>query len=140
LPAASEEEFTEFWRYLTKEHATLGIWLGEELIGYLHVKRVKRGDIRCLDARCVSSGFVFDRRFHGMGYATEALTTVTGYIKKLFSYCYADCFEDNPASRRVIEKSGYHYYAEEECCFDEIQQVKKELIFVCKGERNRAAK
>ena len=32
------------------------------------------------------------------------------YLKGIFDFCFADCFLDNGASRRIIEKCGYKYF------------------------------
>jgi ribosomal-protein-alanine N-acetyltransferase len=56
-------------------------------------------------------GYVLARPSWGRGYATEALTLVT---TALFRYSpitavWALCVVENVASRRVLEKSGFHY-------------------------------
>ena len=54
-------------------------------------------------------GYELARQYWGKGYATEAVKTVTGYLLSRFDCCFADCFVENVASARVIEKCGYKY-------------------------------
>ena len=56
-------------------------------------------------------GYCYGEKFWGMGYATEALKAV---IKFLFEECeaeviFADHLSNNPASGKVMEKSGMKY-------------------------------
>ncbi len=81
------------------EHYEKGIYLDDLLIGFVN-------DVEIDDKR-IEIGYVIHPDYHNKGYATEALTAV---IADLFDIGYktitAAAFEDNLASRRVMEKCG----------------------------------
>ena len=56
-------------------------------------------------------GYWFGRPFWGRGFATEALRSFTAQARKLGDL-QAGHFVDNPASGRVLEKSGFAYTGE----------------------------
>ena len=107
--AKSQEEFDEFFAGLTAYNTALGIYLGDTLIGYVHVNKETSDDPALKDKPCVSVGFVIGTPWHRQGYGAEMLKTVTDYLLTRFAACYADCFPENEASRKTIEKCGYHY-------------------------------
>lgn len=65
-----------------------------------------REDVRRTTAEI---GYWLGRKYWGNGIITEALTAFTEYCFKNFDVCRleASVFEWNPASMRVLEKSGY---------------------------------
>ena len=72
-------------------------------------------------------GYVVHEDFWGRGFCTQA---VREYTRLLFAYgfeaVYADCFIDNPASARVLEKAGFAYqhdFTKKFDCFDEPRQL-----------------
>lgn len=77
----------------------------------------------------MTAGFVLDKKYHGKGFATEMLSTLTTYLLERFDGCFVDHFEDNPASERVIKKCGYRYFAEEKFWFEELREEKRVLIY-----------
>ena len=81
------------------EHYEKGIYLDGLLIGFVN-------DVEITD-KCIEIGYVIHPDHHNKGYATEALAAV---ISDLFDKGYttveAVAFEDNIASRRVMEKCG----------------------------------
>lgn len=109
MPADSTDKFDAFFADLTRNNAGVAVLRGETLIGYFHVNRYTPDLPEYREKRCVSSGFVIGKEYQNQGYATEALKTITDYLKRLFDYCIADCFAGNEPSKRVIEKCGYHY-------------------------------
>ena len=83
------------------EHLVLGIILGETLIGFLNDAGTENGMIEV--------GYALHPDYWNCGYATEALTAVIGELFQLgFTTVRAGFFEQNPASGRVMEKSGMH--------------------------------
>ena len=78
-----------------------GIYLDNKMVGFIN-------DPEITD-RSIELGWVVDPEYHNRGFATEA---VTHAIEDLFSRGYtevtAGAFEENPASLRVMQKSGMH--------------------------------
>ena len=76
-----------------------GIYLNNELIGMIN--EVDKKD------NVIEVGYVIDHKHKGNGYATE---TLKASIKELFALGYekvtAGFFEENAASKRVMEKAG----------------------------------
>ena len=55
-------------------------------------------------------GFVLNRDYHNQGIMTEAVTAVVDFLfTGDIQYVYACCFQDNGASKRVIEKCGFSF-------------------------------
>lgn len=56
-------------------------------------------------------GYVAVREHWGRGYTTEAVRALIthGFDERDLNRIYAQCFSDNPASRRVLEKAGMTY-------------------------------
>lgn len=76
-----------------------GIYLGAQLIGLLNQTEAS-GD-------SIEVGYALLPRFHGQGYATEALTGAIEYFfRQGFREVTAGAFEENAASIRVMVKSG----------------------------------
>ena len=83
------------------EHLVLGIALDNSLIGFLNDTGAENGMIEV--------GYALHPDYWNRGYATEALTAVIEELFRLgFSTVRAGFFEENPASGRVMEKSGMH--------------------------------
>lgn len=80
-------------------HFEYGIYLHDKLIGFVN-------DCEMNDTT-IEIGYVVDPDYQGHGYATEA---VRACINELFAMGYkhikAGFFEENAASRRVMEKCG----------------------------------
>lgn len=76
-----------------------GIYLENKMVGFINDPEIIDGTIEL--------GWVVSPEFHNRGFATEA---VTHAIEDLFSRGYteitAGAFQENPASMRVMEKSG----------------------------------
>lgn len=101
---ASRADAVEMFRVLqrmshSEEHFVYGVYCKERLIGFLN-------DVE-LDGDSVELGYVVHPNWKNQGYATETLTAA---IPELFRIGYtsvkAGFFEENQASRRVLEKSG----------------------------------
>lgn len=81
------------------EHLVVGICHGEKLIGFLNSTEI-------LDNR-IEIGYAYHPDYWNHGYATEALKAMIAELLRLgFSVVRAGYFEVNPASGRVMEKSG----------------------------------
>jgi ribosomal-protein-alanine N-acetyltransferase len=74
-------------------------------IGFLTQKDVFR--------RSAEIGYWLGKNYWGKGLMTQALSAVTQYAFDNFEICriYAGVFAWNPASARVLEKSGYEFEA-----------------------------
>lgn len=85
----------------SNEHFVNGIYLKEKLIGFIN-------DVE-IDGDKIEIGYVIHPDMKNKGYATEVLSAS---IQELFQMGYslvrAGFFEENIASRRVMEKSGMH--------------------------------
>lgn len=77
-----------------------GIYIDDKLIGIINDTGIENSNVEI--------GYAIHPNHQNKGYATEALKVV---IEKLFSQGYhavsAGIFEDNIASRRVLEKCGF---------------------------------
>ncbi|MGN1047771.1 MAG: GNAT family N-acetyltransferase [Eubacteriales bacterium] len=81
------------------KHLEYGIYLNDTLIGFIN---------DCgIDDEEIEIGYVIDPDYKGQGYATEAVSAVIEDLFKMgFKKITAGCFEENTASRRVMEKCG----------------------------------
>ena len=76
-----------------------GIFLDNVLIGMLNDTEIS--------GKTIEVGYAFYPDYWGKGYATEALSTVIPFLFSAgFDEVIAGAFECNPASLRVMEKSG----------------------------------
>ena len=58
-------------------------------------------------------GFVLNRDYHRQGIMSEAINAVLDYLfNHEISYVWACCFQDNLASKRMIEKCGFVFQQE----------------------------
>lgn len=73
-------------------------------IGFSEDEKRKNPNVRSL-------GYWMAEEHWGRGYMSEAVAAVVDYaFRKLgFEIITADCYSHNPASRRVLEKSGFIY-------------------------------
>lgn len=80
-------------------HLELGIYLDDELIGFVN---------DCgIDGDEIEIGYVIHPDHQGHGYATEAVRALISHLAgQGFSKIKAGYFEENHASRRVMEKCG----------------------------------
>lgn len=82
-----------------EERYVAGIFLGQDLIGILHETEV--------NGRKIEVGYAIMPRYHNQGFATEALTgAIAWLLGRGFDEVTAGAFEENPASVRVMVKSG----------------------------------
>ncbi len=139
LPAASEEEFDEFFDILLQKGNGVAVLLrddsaspadGGELIGYLRANKYIPDEEHLKDKACVGLGFVIGKPYQCRGYGTEMLRTMTDYLLERFYMCYADCFVENEVSRRTIEKCGYRYAGDYAFWFEEFGEKKQLHSFV----------
>ena len=100
----SWEEAVAMFRKLQKysysdEHYEYGIYLQDELIGFVN-------DV-CIEHGSIEIGYAIHPDFHNRGYATEMLAAVIeDLFQKGYSTVIAGAFENNRASFRVMEKCG----------------------------------
>ena len=100
-----EDAVKLFQRLLTlshsAEHLVVGICCDEKLIGFLNSTEIVNDSIEV--------GYAFHPDYWNHGYATEALTAMISELFRLgFSTVRAGYFSENPASGRVMEKSGMY--------------------------------
>lgn len=101
--AAREQAETLFCRMkaycVSEDRFQYGVFLRGDLIGFLNDCEIN-GD-------AIELGYVIHPDYKGNGYATEALTAAIRELFRMgFSCVKAGFFEENPASGRVMEKSG----------------------------------
>lgn len=123
LPAKTDTEFDDFFAALIQYNTGVAILLGEELIGYFHVNHYKVGG-KFADCDCVGVGFALGKAYWRHGYGAEMLKTLTDYLLLTFDVCFADCFLDNDASRKTIEKCGYKFDEDYTMTFDGLGEEK----------------
>ena len=83
----------------SKDRYVYGIFLEERLIGMLNDTDI------C--GKTIEVGYAIHPAYSGNGYATEALTAIIPHLFSVgFEEVIAGAFECNPASLRVMEKSG----------------------------------
>lgn len=96
-------EFIELARRADREVA-LAITVAGEAIGVVSV--MLQDDVERVSAEI---GYWVGEAWWGQGIATEAVQAMTGYAARTFGLTrlFARTFDDNVASRRVLEKAGY---------------------------------
>ena len=86
---------------LSEQHFERAVCLEEKVIGFVNDVEIQDGTIEL--------GYVIHPDFQNQGYATEALTaSIQELFRQGYSVVRAGYFEENPASGRVMEKSGMH--------------------------------
>ena len=100
--AAAERLFRKILIYSHQEdHFERAICLEDRLIGFLDDVEIKDGTVEL--------GYVIHPDYQNRGYATEALTaSIQELFRQGYSTVQAGYFTENPASGRVMEKSGMH--------------------------------
>lgn len=84
-----------------ENHYERAICLEGHVIGFLNDVEIQNGTIEL--------GYVIRPDYQGRGYATEALTaSIWDLFQRGYQAVQAGYFEANPASGRVMEKSGMH--------------------------------
>ena len=82
-------------------HLCVGVCLDGKLIGFINDCGIEGGRIEV--------GYVIHPAYQGKGYATEALGAMLTELRAMgFATVRAGYFEENPGSRRVMEKCGMH--------------------------------
>ena len=85
----------------SEAHYERAICLEDQVIGFLN-------DVEIAEVT-IELGYVIHPDYQGRGYATEALSASIQQLFRLgYSAVRAGYFEQNPASGRVMEKSGMH--------------------------------
>lgn len=92
-----------FWKLqensLSEEHYEFGIYLENELIGFIN-------DVE-IEGKKIELGYVIQPDFHNKGYATEVLrAAIKDLFEKGFEEVITGAFVSNIASCRVMEKCG----------------------------------
>ena len=96
----AEELFQKLYSYSRSDaHFVYGIYRDEDLIGFINECDIEEDNVEL--------GYVIHPRYKGNGYATEALSACIKELHRVgFERITAGFFEENAASRRVMEKSG----------------------------------
>lgn len=91
----------------SENHFLYGIYLNDKMIGFINDVEVDQDEIEL--------GYMIHPRYKGKGYATEVLKKSIEILFQLgYSVVKAGAFEENPASMRVMEKSGMTRMDQEE--------------------------
>ena len=84
---------------LSEQHFERAVCLEEKVIGFVNDVEIQDGTIEL--------GYVIHPDFQNQGYATEALkASIWELFQRGYRAVQAGYFEENPASGRVMEKSG----------------------------------
>ena len=96
---ALAETFISFSQIEDVEHLAYGIYADDQLIGFINDCGMENDTIEI--------GYVIHPDYQGKGYATEAVHAMIEELLKMgFRKVKAGYFEENEASRRVMEKCG----------------------------------
>lgn len=96
---ALAKKLIAFSREEDTAHLEYGIYLDGKRIGFVNDCGVEDEEIEI--------GYVIHPEYQGHGYATEAVRAVIGELREMgFRKVTAGFFEENTASRRVMEKCG----------------------------------
>ena len=109
----------------SEEHYERGIYLGQQLIGFLN-------DVEIIEDR-IELGYVIHPNYQNRGFATEALKASIEYLfQKGFSEIVTGAFVNNTASICVMKKCGMTRISKEEdicyrnetrhCCYFAIRR------------------
>jgi Acetyltransferases, including N-acetylases of ribosomal proteins len=99
----TRQECREFAAYAGKTGNFWAILLAEseQLIGQVFL----------MEKECLNweTGYVFNRAYHGHGYATEAVKKLLGFVfsRENAHRVYANCNPDNTPSWRLLERLGF---------------------------------
>lgn len=104
----TEEEYLKladrligFSRIEDENHLEYGVYLGDTMVGFINDCGIEGEEIEI--------GYVIHPDYKGHGYATEAVKAVISDLWEMgFASVTAGFFEENKASRRVMEKCGMH--------------------------------
>lgn len=129
------ENVPAFYQDLPRLRSALAVMYQGACIGYVHVRPYKVSQGPYTEADSVSLGFLLGRSFTGKGQGTEMLAAVTAYLARRFDFVFADCFTDNPASRRIIEKNVYRYLENDRMPFKARGEEKDVECFVHPGKQ-----
>lgn len=91
------EKLISFSRIEDAKHLEYGIYLNDRMIGFVNDCETEGSEIEI--------GYVICPDYQGCGYATEAVKAVIDELREMgFRKVKAGFFEENAASRRVMEK------------------------------------
>ena len=107
-PKQAEALFEKIMRFSrSDDHFEYGIYLGQVLIGFLNECEITDTSIEL--------GYVIAPAYQGKGFATEALGACIEELFRMgFRQVKTGYFQENIASRRVMEKCGMHKLGFEE--------------------------
>lgn len=103
-PLKTQQQVDETLQHLIhdQDQESLGIDLDGQLVGVIGCDFLEKG--------CGMLSYMVDQKHWGHGYATKAISQYLDQLKKAgFHTVYADCFLDNYASHRVLEKNQFTY-------------------------------
>jgi RimJ/RimL family protein N-acetyltransferase len=130
----SENDMHDYWK-MTKQNNPLDLSIDlnfslilkdtHQLIGGASLRPVNR------DFHFINLGYALAPKFHGNGYATEAIKKL---IEHAFSHrkaerIFATVFVDNIASKRVLEKNNFKYEGTLRHCVKKYNQWRDEWLF-----------
>lgn len=99
--AALVDKLIGFSQIEDTSHLEYGIYLDDLIIGFINDCSIEEAEIEI--------GYVIHPDYQGCGYATEAVNAVIDELCEMgFRKIRAGYFEENVASRSVMEKCGMH--------------------------------
>ena len=85
----------------SKSNAFLAVQLDNKVIGHVYFDQTDPKELMTWEA-----GYIFNRKYHGKGYATESLKSIIDYGFKHFNIhrIVAHCSPDNAPSWKLLER------------------------------------
>ena len=103
--------FTGVYFTIEVNNEIIGCLVLNKLSDELNNQLIKFGENPNIN-HSIDIGYAYNKKFHGMGYATEVLNAVCNFIKEnngalQIHSIYGDAIEHNVGSQKVMEKVGY---------------------------------
>lgn len=128
LPIFDPAAFEDFWQGLTAQQTGVAVLLHDRCIGYYHVNPYVPDDPLYQTKKNVAIGFLLGKNYLRMGYATEMLMTLNPRLLTTVDAIWGDCFAENVASRKTLEKCGFRAVDTYDMVFPELNGENKHII------------
>lgn len=128
LPIYDWAAFEDFWKDLTAQQGGMAVLLGDRCIGYYHINSYTPDDPSYQEQKNVGIGFLLGKNYLHRGYGTEMLMTINSHLLTMVDNIWGDCFEENIASQKTLEKCGFQAVDTYEMVFPELNGEKKHII------------
>lgn len=118
-PIATFDEALKFIEIL-KDNGTFAVWNNyhNKLIGIVGYDLDENNNAML--------SYLFNEKFWGFGYATEAVKALIKYILPYVNKIMADCFTDNQESANVLCKCGFDFLKQYNRIFKSLDNTEKQ--------------